>query len=418
MRSFLRKLILDNWLRKLISFIIALIIWIVVDQSLSVTKIIETATIRVQDLPQGKTVANLLQSGVLNMQVPIAITGPKRHVADLSANDFDIVITIPENISDEHIMHVGKEHLRATNPNLCIDTHINRVSSDVLTLKVLPKVTETIPVFIDRPTGLAPYGLEFFNVWPYHLNTTISGPAEVINQLKAKGLEMSLDMQHVENLILKEMDKTPGNDIVTFYVPDEWKKIYVPALNDTVEITDPDVGLLRVNFIRSDNIPIEFPIPLYIFSSDPFSTVPQSVYKKIIDNDIIQNIRGIKCLKKPLYTKGVSHKFLETVENMISIFIDISSSESSDYKLNWLIQFINYAELEERYVEAVLNEPDNNDVQNLPTSEQKKYLRTRFRNYVRNFRIFSYETDSPIQLDICSSKGREIIIKEDHVDKR
>lgn len=410
MRSLLRKLLLNNWLRKLISLIIAVVIWIIVDQSLSVTKTVDTATIRIHNLPPGKTVHNLLQTGVLNKRIPITLTGQKRYITDITPSDFEVVLSLPENITDECIIHVGKEHLCSKNPYLSIETHIGRVTSEQITLKLLPTITEKIPVFIDCPTGDLPEGFEFFNIWPYHLNTTVSGPAEIVQSLKSKGLDLNLDMNLIKNRLDEEKSKHPGNDIVTFYIPDAWKRIAVPNLSDVIQIDDPDAKLLRINFIRSDNVPVEFPIPLYIFSSSPFAFSTNPNTKKILDNEIVQTIKGIKCLNKKLYTKGVSRKFLQIVESMISIFIDISP-DSGETSLNWLIQFINYSALEETYVKEILKEENNDDIQNIPQNLRDKYVRTRFRNYVKNFKLFSRETEKPFELDI-RNKGKDITIKE------
>lgn len=55
MRSLLRSIFIDNWLRKLISFVLAIIIWFVVDQSSGGVDNVGPVAFRVTRTPHGQT---------------------------------------------------------------------------------------------------------------------------------------------------------------------------------------------------------------------------------------------------------------------------------------------------------------------------------------------------------------------------
>jgi len=63
MRQFLQELFLENIPRKLVAILTAIIIFFFVNQSLTVTKVVNNVSIRLINIPPQKTVEGLLPNG-------------------------------------------------------------------------------------------------------------------------------------------------------------------------------------------------------------------------------------------------------------------------------------------------------------------------------------------------------------------
>src|SRR3990167_4043460 len=144
MISLLKRLFIDNWLKKCISLALAIIVWFVVDQSLTSTKTINTVGVRVINLPQGKTINGLQPSGLLNKRFSLTIAGKKSYLEEISPNDLEVVIDGSE-FTNENVISIEKKHLVSLNPELSIAHHINRVAAKNLVITLVPFATEKIP---------------------------------------------------------------------------------------------------------------------------------------------------------------------------------------------------------------------------------------------------------------------------------
>ena len=136
MISLLQKIFINNWLRKLIAFILAIIIWFVVDQSLTTTKVLNSVSVRIINIPPGKTIAGLQTSGLLNKRLALSISGRKAFVEEISSNDLEMVLDA-SRITSEWVVNIDKKHLVSLNPELSIQNHISKVSSKNLMIKLL-----------------------------------------------------------------------------------------------------------------------------------------------------------------------------------------------------------------------------------------------------------------------------------------
>ena len=409
MISLLKSIFLDNWLKKLISLILAIIVWFVVDQSLTSTKTINTIGVRVINLPAGKTINGLQPSGLLNKRFSLTIAGKKSQLEEISPSDLEIVIDGSE-FGTENVVNIEKKHLVSLNPELSIGSHINKVFAKTLVINLVPFANEKIPVYVSRPIGEAPKGFQFLDVWPYHLNMSVSGPDEVIKKLKTRGLKLTFNLNDISKADLERINSSRQKNVVSFTIPEEWKTINLPSISDTpIKIDDPEAKFLRIDFIRSDTIPVNFAIPLSLYFPPDYKGTASPANIAIGICDLITSTRGMKLLNKQLYTKGVSELFVKIIKDMVYLSINITQASDED-NIDWSVQFVNPGALEDRYVSTMITEINDEELKDMHPTLREEHLRNRFRNYMNRFTLFTSE-DQPLELSI-QLKGKEILIRD------
>ncbi len=412
MKTLLKKIFIHNWPRKALSVILALIIWFVVNQTMTSTKTISGISVRVMNIPQGKTVEGIHSDDLLNRKITLTLTGNKKLLEDLNSNDFEVVIDAM-NREGEWIATITKKNLAPLNPEINLSQGISKVSAKNFIVKMTKFITEKIPIIITQPIGEAPKGYKYVDIWPYHLYITISGPEEVVKKLKTRGLKLIFNLNDISKAELDDLraDSTiGGKDAVSFYVPNHWKQISLPALSSTpLEINDPNAKHLRIDFIRDELLPIQNPIPISLFFPPNYSNVLNPQKAHIALNNMVNLRHGIKMITEPLYVKGVSELFLELMRDMLQIVV-IASPTSDKTSLEWSVQFINHQLLEERYVSTLMSDITDDESNDLEPKAREAYLRNRFRNYMNRFRLFK-EDNKKLKLDI-ELKGNSIVISE------
>ena len=88
----MRKLLLNNWQRKLVAISTALIIWLFVNHSIISTKTIANVPIRIIKLPPDKTIIGLLPNGVLKKRMTLTLSGTRDVIEELEPGDLEVVI--------------------------------------------------------------------------------------------------------------------------------------------------------------------------------------------------------------------------------------------------------------------------------------------------------------------------------------
>lgn len=394
MRTFLKKLFLDQWDYKCISLLLAVIIWVAVNHSQSTSKILEKVAIRVINIPPGFTVAGLLPNGILSERISLTVSGKKLFLEEISSSDVEIVIDGTDKTSESNIT-LSKKHLVSLNPDIDLHKSITRIAPCRFPLQMLRLITEKIPIRLSRPIGEAPGNYEFVDVWPYNLHLTTSGPEPVIKDLKERGLTLTLNLNDISK---NDLDNIPTSttgyqDEVCFTVPNDWKKISIPALSDQpIEINDPRADDLRIDFIRADLHLINRPIPISLFypTEYNFSLNPETY--STCKGNFIKTIHGIHYIHKPLYAKGVSKLFIEVVQDMLQLSVMLST-KNDKRSLDWCIQFINPSLLEENYLfrlrdiadETIRKDKTDPDFAKI----QENYLRNRFRKYMHQLQLYT-----------------------------
>ncbi len=389
MRTLLKNLLINHWPRKCLSVILAIVVWFVVNKSLTTTKTISNVPVKVENIPPGKTIEGIQPNGLINRKVTLTLSGNKNVLEDLNANDLQVIFDASGQ-EGEWIATITRKNLRVDNLDLNISQGISRVSQQNFIIKLTKLVSEKIPVIITQPIGEAPTGYQFVDIWPYQLNITVSGPEDRVKKLKNRGVNLTFNLNDITKTKLDEVTASSTkshSDVVSFYIPNTWKQISVPSLSSTpIEINDPDARFLRIDFLRYELLKLSSPIPvsLYFPPSAIGSINPSKV--NIVPNHVIENRSGVKMITENLYAKGVSALFLDVVKDMLEIAVIVNPADSK--KLTWSIQFINARALEERYLRFIKSDAMDNEFHELQPHLRDNYLRNRFRNYMNRLQIY------------------------------
>ncbi len=92
MKKLIDRLFVQNWQRKLISLILAIIIWLLVNNSLITQKTFKNVRVRVANVPKGMTVQGLSPEGFLEQNLTLTIEGHKKFLDDLAQDDIQVVL--------------------------------------------------------------------------------------------------------------------------------------------------------------------------------------------------------------------------------------------------------------------------------------------------------------------------------------
>jgi YbbR domain-containing protein len=386
----IRNVFLQNWERKVISLFLAIVIWLVVNHSLTTTKILENVPVRLINIPTGMTVEGLQPNGMLSKKISLTLQGNKTELAEIAPNDIEIVLDAMDK-SDEWLATITRKNLLSLNPDVSLSKAIKRVVIQRLPINFTRLVTEKIPVVVTQPIGETPRDYQFLDIWPYRLTMTVSGPEAVIKQLKAKGMNLTFNLNDISRADLESQDyKT---DEVSFFVPDAWKEISIPSLSDRpFTIDDPQAGDLRIDFVRSDLHPIAKAIPINLFFPPEHSLTLNPETYSLALGGIVQRFHGIHLLRKSLYAKGVSQLFVELVQDMLEISI-LLSPKNEKKQLDWSVQFLNPRVLEDKYVSILMSDDTTTDNDPSYTKRREEYLRGRFRHYMNHFQLYKSDRE-------------------------
>lgn len=411
MKTAIQNFFSHNWQRKGISLILAVIIWLVINHSLTTTKTLSNVPVRIINVPSGKTVEGMQSNGLLTYRMSLTLTGNKNLLDELTSNDVEIVIDATDK-QDEWSASITKKNLISLNQELDITKGISRMTSQSLTIRLTKLITEKIPILITPPIGEAPRDYQFLDVWPYHLTLTISGPEEVVKHLKTRGQKLTFNLNNISKAELDAISaKTDSKscDEVSFFVPDQWKQVSLPLISDTpIEINDPQARALRIDFVRCSLLSIDKPLPVTLFFPPEFSSSLNPANVRLKTNSLIIEKNGIYMIAEPLFAKGVDRLFMHLVRDMIEIVIIVSPSNEGQ-SLKWSVQFINPRLLEDRYVATLMSDVSE-EAQGLEPAIREEYWRNRFRSYMNRFQLY-HPDDSHFELDV-ELKDRTVIVKE------
>lgn len=398
----MKTLFLDNWLRKLLSLILAMIIWMVVNHSMTSTKVVQNIPVRVVHLPPGKTIAGMQASGILHDRVTLSLQGNKSALDEISEKDLEVVLDA-QGKPNEWVAVIGKKEIVSLNPDFNPLKAISKVTALEKTIKQSKLVTEKIPIMVTQPIGEAPKDYQCLDVFPYQLSVTVTGPEEAVKRLKARGgLKLTFNLADISKMELDTLQASVrqggSTDEISYFVPNSWKKISIPSLSETpIEIDDVQAKGLRIVFSRQDLLPIGTPIPVTVFFPHKYSTTLNPETYTLATNDFIVKKNGVKMITAPLCAQGVSRRFLDLVKDRIQLVI-VAAPKSEREHLLWNVQLIYASELEDRFVAKMISEASGelNDIQ---PYLREDFLRNRFRSYMDRFRLYT-PSNKKLHLDI------------------
>lgn len=407
----LHRFFIDNWPRKGISLILAVIVWFVVGQSLTTTKAFTNVPVRIVNLPPDMTVEGLLSNGLLNRRYTVVLSGNKAELEDLTSNDFEIQIDATGH-EEPWLQEITRENIKGTTHEINI-SHISKASVKNIYVKLAKLHTEKIPVLITQPIGESPRGYQFLDIWPYQLYITVSGPSDEVKKLKSRGIKLTFNLSDISRSALdniKSATESSHQDVVSFYVPEHWKTVDLAQISATPQkIDDPDAKYLRIDFVRNELISVKSPVQIDLFI--PFSqNAPNPNRLEVTPTSLVESRGGFKIIKKPLYAKGVSELFMEVVKGFLEIQIIMGKKANLEFH-DWSVQFINPRLLEDRYVVMLMSDSSDKEMSNLQPKVREEYLRNRFRNYMQRFKLYLSE-DQPLELSISLESNKVNVVEE------
>lgn len=407
--NFFHELFFRNIIRKLISLILAVIIWFLVDNTLTTTKTFHNIPIKIVNLPTGKTIEGLQPNDILSKRISLILSGRRSFLERLSPSDFEVLIDAGNQPQDEWVVSISKRNLVPFSPEMNLQAEISKVSHKNFIIKLVNLSHEKIPIYVTQPIGEPPKGYQYLDVWPYQLTLSVSGPESTVSKLKARGVKLTFNLNDITKT---ELENLPSNhqlqsqDVVSFFVPKDWKQISLPSLSDLpITIDDPDAKFLRIDFIRSELIPVANAIPLSIFYPTRLLESPSLLTYKFGPTPILITKNQAHLLNLPLYAKGVSELFVQVVKDNIEIILTPPQKIDSKF-LDWSVLFINPKLLEDRYVSLLLSDITDEEMRELQPEIRQKYLRNRFRNYMNRFQLF-YGNEKQLDLS-CEVKNNQI----------
>jgi len=390
--TLLKRLFLDNWLRKLISLILAMIIWMVVNHSMTSTKVVQNIPVRVVHLPPGKTIAGMQSSGILHERVTLTLHGNNSALEEISEKDLEVVLDAAGK-PNEWVAKIGKKEIVSLNPDFNPIKAISKVAPVEKMIRQSKLVTERIPILITQPIGESPKGYQYLDVFPYQLGLTVTGPEEAVKRLRVRGgLKLTFNLSDISKAELDTLQamrrQGTSADEISYFVPNSWKKILIPSLSETpIEIDDPQAKGLRIVFSRQDLLPLNSPIPVSVFFPPQYSNTLNPETYTLATNDFIVKKNGVKMITAPLFAQGVSQRFLDLVKERIQLVI-VAAPKSERERLLWNIQLVYPSELEDRFVAKMISE-SGDEVSDIQPHLREDFLRNRFRSYMDKLRLYT-----------------------------
>ncbi|WP_284441526.1 CdaR family protein [Chlamydia gallinacea] len=387
MINFFSRFFTHNWLRKIVSLGFAIIIWILVGQSVTITRTLNNVSVRIVDLSPEQTVLGLKSNGLLDKKVSITITGNKNTVHDLRPTNLEVVISAAGH-TESWIATIDKYNLVSLDEETNIRRDIQSVSADDIFIRLTQYITEDITVTITTPVGSPPKGYEYLDVWPKYLVQKVSGPKEYVNALKEQGLELTFNLNKVSFEELERNRIAQGNhDEIIFPIPKEWKKILIPFGNTNTyeQLNDPQADFLRLLFLKQELIPLNLNLPVLLFFPVKYSHIFNPLAYHLEPSPPIILNQGIYQINIPLYAKDVSKLFLDVVKNNIVIAIVMAPSQRNNF-MNWAVEFIDEKTLEDTYVQAILAQ-EHGVLHDFALIDETS-IRHRFREYLRKLSLF------------------------------
>jgi hypothetical protein len=409
MRQFLQELFLENIPRKLVAILTAIIIFFFVNQSLTVTKVVNNVSIRLVNIPPQKTVEGLLPNGYLLKKIALTLNGKKSSLEEISSTDIEVVIDLTGK-KESFTATITEKNLVSLNPQIKIARDIRKVSTRQVYIQLQNLVTDKIPVYLLKPSGEAPKGFQFVDIQPHVVFVEVTGPDDLIRKLKGQGLVKVFNLNDISPEDLDGVAvKAAKNDVVAFTTPLDQRFVYIPSIApDKKFYFDPNSEKIKIDFLRTQILPVEAKIPLTFFVPTKHPKEIDVTQISIQESNVVTSMNEMKVLALKVYAKNVSQPFLETVQSMMQIVV--VPPILLGQRATWSIEFIASKDLEDKYVTRMVQESSTTRQNDQPELVKRELYRNRFRNYM-NQMVLTGDDGIPLDFSI-QFKGSKILVQQ------
>lgn len=409
----MRDLLLLNWQRKLAALIVAFIIWLFVHHSIMEKKTISNVPIRVVNSPSDKTIVGLQPNGLLSKRMTLTLTGAKGVIEEIGTGDVEVLVDASTLSDDQGLLVITKKNLISLNPAIDLAEEADLDSYSEYPIKLSKLITAKVPIRVSAPKGDAAPGYVFLDIWPQKLYQNVTGPEEQVLALMAEGIDLDYDLNAVSKY---ELDKIPTSranlhdDEVSFPIPNSWKKIPIPFRNNSMEeLNDPKAKILHIDYLRKETLPIERDIPVRVFYPLETSNEYNPAKTPLLIEDPLHEKNGIAYISYPLYIQNVSRLFLEVIRDHMEIVIT-AGPDSEGKPLNWSIEVISPQDLEDEYVEKLVDlHSENGEQESSHSSKRESHLRSRFQDYLNHLTLY-VEKDKKFQMESHLVNNKIIVL--------
>jgi hypothetical protein len=386
MKVSLKNIFTDKWQQKCIAILASIIIWVAVNNSITISVSIHNVPVRIVNIPYGKTIEGLQPSGLLDKGISLTLTGSKTELEEIEPNDFEVVIDAAGQ-EEEWIVYIAKKNLKSLNPDIDIRNEIRSITHEQFILKLTKLVTKKIPVTIPPPSGEPPQGYLFIDVWPQKFFHYISGPERAVNDLQKKGLDLTFNLNDITAEDLEKYKTSSNDDEILYFIPKDRKMLRIPFLSEEpVPLNDATAYNLHIVFLRKEFLPLERKLPITMFYPFKYSRALNPTTLSLKGGGSIELEHNRLVLSTPLYVRNVSRQFLDLIKDNLQIVITARPQPIGE-PLTWCLQVLNAQDLEKQYIDHFL--PKDTEGQDLNIEMLTKRLKERFREYMHNLLLFT-----------------------------
>lgn len=389
LEAWFKRIFINNWQRKGLAILAALVVWLFVNSSINETKTIPNVPMRVINLPSDRTIVGLLPNGILGKRVTLTLTGTKDIIQDLEAGDLMVILDASTADSDDWIVQITKKNLLSLNPAIDLSHHVTQVSHPDFVIKLSKLITAKIPLTILPPLGDPPQGYVFLDIWPQKLTQTLSGPEEEIQKLKNKGLEITFDLNQITKADLDSIKSPQQNNEVSYSIPNRWKHVAIPFRSNVMEdLNDSEAQNLEIDFLRKEFLPLDAHLPIRVFFPLKYSDKLNPETYSLSTGAKVEKKNDLFIYNQNLFVFEVSRLFLEVIKGNLGLVL-IAAPKSEREVLQWCHEVVNPRELEDTYVAFMMTNHSALKSMN-PSLIKKKEIsyRKRFREYYQRLTLY------------------------------
>ncbi len=406
MKALLDYFLFNNWQRKLLSLMLAIFTWFLVNHYITSDQRFTEVPVHLKNLGPNRTVKGLKAGNILPQKISLGIKGKKYVFRKVKPGDLEIVLDAsnkPENWTPE----ITRYDIIDKSGTIDLSNVISDVTYSPFTVALEPTFEVPLTVHVTPPRGTAPRGYHFMNVSPRKFHMKVRTSKQEAEHFQSHIAKLNLDLNRISTQQLDELrekNQDKSKEIVCFPVPDAWKKVLLPNdMHTRVMLNDPAAENMHITFMYEELLPLPKKLPVALFFPTALSSKLNPESLKLGNNGDLIMSNGLYVLDADLYVDNVSALFLETVKDYLQISIHFDLAKSSQDRFRWSLELINTNELEERYVEEAI-------IQGKMSREDAPMLIEQFHTLLKKMRLYT-APHKPLSLQV-SQRGEYIHIRK------